>query len=209
MSSLEKTFAVIEAVVSEQEFGLPFSNTVTRTDLPKASVHRILKGLTAMGYLTFNAETKRYQGSLKLAAIGAEVMANFDLRNHLHPQLLKLHQETHHTCNIGILDNDHGIFIDKIESQDYGIRLISGIGKSFPLHSTALGKVLLAHDPTVAEKILRRKLKAHTNMTVTKTGLLKKELFKEPLSFPPLKHLPSFNIIAGRSILDACNTQRE
>lgn len=176
MSSLEKTFAVIEVVVSEQELGLPFSTIVDRTGLPKASVHRILKGLTAMGYLTFNGETKRYQGSLKLAAIGGEVMANFDLRNHLHPQLLRLHQETHHTCNIGIINNDHGIFIDKIESQDYGIRLISGIGKSFPLHSTALGKVLLAHNSAVAQKILRRKLKAYTNKTITKTELLKKEL---------------------------------
>jgi len=176
MSSLEKTFAVIEAVVSEQGWGLPFSTIVARTGLPKASVHRILKGLTALGYLAFNAETKRYQGSLKLAAIGAEIMANFDLRNHLHPQLLNLHQETHHTCNIGVLDNDHGIFIDKIESQDYGIRLISGIGKSFPMHSTALGKVLLAFCPAVAERILRRKLKAHTNNTITKASVLKKEL---------------------------------
>ena len=88
----------------------------------------------------------------------------------------KQRKETHHTCNIGILDSDHGIFIDKIESQDFGIRLISGIGKSFPLHSTALGKVLLAHNSIVAEKILRRKLKAHTNKTITKTGSLKKEL---------------------------------
>jgi IclR family transcriptional regulator, KDG regulon repressor len=176
LSSLEKTFTVIEAVVSEQELGLPFSAIVARTNLPKASVHRILKGLTTMGYLTFNVETKRYRGSLKLAAIGAEVMANFDLRNLLHPQLLKLHQGTHHTCNIGILNYDHGIFIDKIESQDYGIRLISGIGKSFPLHSTALGKVLLAHSPAAAEKFLRRKLKAYTDKTITRTGLLKKEL---------------------------------
>ncbi len=43
MSSLEKTFAVIEVVVSEQELGLPFSTIVAGTGLPKASAHRILK----------------------------------------------------------------------------------------------------------------------------------------------------------------------
>ena len=42
MNSLEKTFTVIEVVVSEQELGLSFSTIVARTGLPKASVHRIL-----------------------------------------------------------------------------------------------------------------------------------------------------------------------
>ena len=79
MRSIEKTFAVIETVVSEQELGLTFSTIVAMTGLPKASVHRILKGLTAMGYLTFNVYTKRYQGSLKLAAIGGDATARHNL----------------------------------------------------------------------------------------------------------------------------------
>jgi DNA-binding IclR family transcriptional regulator len=74
------------------------------------------------------------------------------------------------------LENDHGIFIDKIESQDYGIRLASAVGKSFPLHSTALGKVLMSRNATVAEKIMRRKLKAYTPNTITRAAALRKEL---------------------------------
>ena len=68
MNPLEKIFAVLEAVISHQENGLTFAGTVASTALPKASVHRILKGMTELGYLNFNPETKRYFGSLRLAA---------------------------------------------------------------------------------------------------------------------------------------------
>ncbi len=176
MSSLEKLFAIIETVVSEQKLGLPFTAIVNRTGLPKASVHRTLKGLTELGYLHFNPETKHYHGALKLTALGAEVIGNFNLRNHLHPHLQKMHDETDHTCNAAILENDQGIFIDKIEVQHYGIRLFSAVGKSFPLHSTALGKVFLAYHPSVAEKILRRKLTAYTDNTIIEAPVLRKEL---------------------------------
>jgi DNA-binding IclR family transcriptional regulator len=176
MSSLGKIFTTIETVVSEQELGVPFSAIVAKTGLPKASVHRTLKGLTELGYLNFNSATKHYYGSLRLAALGAEVISKFDLRDHLHPKLQQMHDETNQTCNAAILENDQGIFIDKIEAKHYGIRLFSAVGKCFPLHSTALGKVFLAYNPTIAEKILRRKLQAYTDNTITEAPLLRREL---------------------------------
>ena len=66
MSSLEKTFVVIEVVVSEQELGLPFSTIVARTGLPKASVHRILMiaySLRNIAHLIIGIWQKREAGS--------------------------------------------------------------------------------------------------------------------------------------------------
>ncbi|MGD9239700.1 MAG: IclR family transcriptional regulator [Desulfobacterales bacterium] len=177
MNPMEKIFTVLEAVISHQENGLTFANTVASTALPKASVHRILKGMTELGYLNFNSETKRYRGALKLAALGAEVTSNFDLRNLVHPQLIRLQKETSHTSNMAIKNGAAGIYVDKIESQDYGIKLISGIGKSFPLYCTGLGKVLLAYSPpSEANRILSKKLKSYTENTITDPQELKKEL---------------------------------
>ena len=174
---MEKIFAVLETVLSNQENGLTFAGTVAGSGLPKASVHRILKGMTELGYLNFNSETKRYHGALKLAALGAEVMSNFDLRKLVHPQLIRLQQETNHTSNMAIKNGASGIYVDKIESQDYGIKLISEIGKSFPLYCTALGKVLLAYSqPSEADRILKKKLKPYTEKTIIDSLELKKEL---------------------------------
>jgi DNA-binding IclR family transcriptional regulator len=177
MSPLSKVFSIIENVVAKQDKGVTYSEIVTAVKLPKSSVHRILKDLTELGYLNFNPETKRYFGSLRLAALGAEVMSNFQLRDHVRPHLLELHRETEHTTNLGILDGVMGVFVDKIESKDFGIKLFSEIGKTFPLHCTGLGKALLAFSSAdVALKLLEAPLEAMTDKTITDPEVFKREL---------------------------------
>lgn len=183
MSSLEKVFTVIETIVFHQSTGLNFAGVVAKTGLPKSTAHRILKYLTGIGYLSYGTDTKMYRGTLKLAGLGAEVMSNFDLRQQVHPQLIRLHQETEHTCNMGIKSGEAGIFVDKIESRDFGIKLFSEIGKSFPLHCTAMGKVLLAYAAgEETGKILSQPLPAYTDNTITGKKLLLKELEKVRIS---------------------------
>jgi DNA-binding IclR family transcriptional regulator len=177
MNSSERIIRVIETVVSHQHTGIRFTEVVEETGIAKATVHRLLGELIDLGILTFNTESKRYRASLKLAALGAGVIANFNLRNHVHPQLIKLHQETKHTCNMGIKQGDVGIYIDKIESHDYGIKLFSEVGKTFPLYCTALGKVLLAYGPAAERKrVLSRPLKPFTPKTVTDAHQLVQQL---------------------------------
>ena len=177
MNPLYKVFSIIETIVAGQDNGVTYSEIVAALDLPKSSVHRILKDLLELGYLNFNPETKRYFGSLRLAALGAEVMSNFQLRDHIRPHLLELHSETDHTTNLGVLDVTMGIFVDKIESKDFGIKLFSEIGKTFPLHCTGLGKTLLtfSSDDTVA-KLLESPLEAITEKTITDPEVFKREL---------------------------------
>jgi DNA-binding IclR family transcriptional regulator len=177
MNPLNKVFSIIESVVARQDKGVTYSEIVMALDLPKSSVHRILKDLTDLGYLNFNPETKRYFGSLRLAALGAEVMSHFQLRDHVRHHLLELHQETDHTINLGILDGTMGVFVDKIESKDFGIKLFSEIGKTFPLHCTGLGKALLASSPDdTVEKLLEVPLNPLTDKTITDPEVFKREL---------------------------------
>jgi DNA-binding IclR family transcriptional regulator len=177
MSPLSKVFSIIENVVAKQDKGVTYSEIVATLKLPKSSVHRILKDLTALGYLNFNPETKKYLGSLRLAALGAEVMSNFQLRDHIRPYLLELHRETEHTTNLAVLDGLMGVFVDKIESKDFGIKLFSEIGKTFPLHCTGLGKALLAFSSAdVASKLLEAPLEAITENTITDPEAFKREL---------------------------------
>lgn len=177
MNPLHKVFSIIDTVVAGQDRGLTYSEIVAALNLPKSTVHRVLRDLTELGYLSFNPETKRYYGGLRLAALGAEVMSNFHLRDHIRPYLLELHRETDHTTNLAILEETLGVYVDKIESKDFGIKLFSEIGRTFPLHCTGLGKSLLAFssDGTV-EKLLKKPLKALTEKTITDPETLKSEL---------------------------------
>lgn len=177
MNTLTKAFRIIEEVVFHQETGLSFSEIVSSTNLPKASTHRILKTLVEMGYLRYDPETGKYQGDLKLSCLGAEVTAHFDLKSYVRPHLMGLHKETGHTCHLGIRNGNVGIYLDKIESGDYGIKLFSEVGRNFPLHCTAMGKVLLAFmDREERRKVLRGKLKSFTAQTITDASILGGEL---------------------------------
>ena len=177
MSTLQKAFTIIETIVSRQAPGMTFAEIVVATGAPKASTHRILKELVGTGVLTFSQHTSRYRGSLKLASFGCEVTANLDLRSLGHSHLQALHEATHHTATLGIRDGDAGVYVDKIETQEYGIKLFSEVGKRFPLYCTALGKVLLAFAKEEdREHILAEPLRAMTSKTIVDPAKLREEL---------------------------------
>lgn len=178
MSSIAKVFQILETVVAHQERGLAYSEVVARTGLPKASAHRALKSLVQMGYLRFDAEASRYFGDLKLASLGSAVTSHFDLKGYVRPFLAALQAETGHTCNLGVLSGDAGVYLDKLEgSEAYGIKLYSAIGKRFPLHCTGMGKILLAGlSPAERRKLLTRKLQTFTPNTITQPARLTREL---------------------------------
>lgn len=177
MNPLQKVFSILETVVSLQGKGCTYTDIVNRVNQPKSSVHRILKDLTQLGYIVYNPESKRYYGSFKLAALGAGVTAHFQLRNLVRPHLLALHQATGHTTNLGIRSGTVGVFADKIQSQDFGIKLFSEIGKTFPLHCTGLGKILLAYAPgEVLAELLAHPLESYTEATLTDSARITEEL---------------------------------
>ncbi|MBT8104802.1 MAG: IclR family transcriptional regulator [Woeseiaceae bacterium] len=176
MSALSKGFRILEVVTADRG-GLSFSDVVERTEIPKASAHRLLRELVDLAALEFDEATRTYRGGLLLAGLGASVTANYDVRRVVRPHLEALHLQTGSVVTVGIRDGDVGIYIDKIEPTDFGIRLHSEVGKRFPLHCTAMGKVLLAHSDTrTIGRIARRKLPGYTANTITDGPALRKEL---------------------------------
>jgi len=176
VSALGNGFRIIEAV-SADGAGLTFSEIVDATAVPKATVHRLLRELVELSALAYDESTRRYRGGLLLAGLGASVMQNYDVRRVVRPQLEALQAATGSVATLGIRNGEHGVYVDKIEPAGFVIRLHSEIGKSFPLHCTAMGKVLLAHsDAATISKMTRRNLKAYTANTITDGKRLRDEL---------------------------------
>jgi DNA-binding IclR family transcriptional regulator len=178
LSALTNGFRILGAVTAAKQ-GLAFSEIVEATGIPKASVHRLLREMVDLALLVYDEATRSYQGGLVLASLGASVTANYDVRRIVRPHLESLHEVTNSVVTLGIRDGERGIYIDKIEPANFVIRLHSEIGKSFPLHCTAMGKVLLAHsDPATISKLTRRKLQRYTDSTITDGRVLRDELEK-------------------------------
>jgi DNA-binding IclR family transcriptional regulator len=178
MSSVAKIFQILETVVAHQARGLAYSEVVARTSLAKATAHRFLKSLVAMGYLRFDREAGRYFGDLKLAVLGSAVTSHFDLKEYVRPYLQELHADTRHTCHLGIRNGKVGVYVEKLESSEgFGFKLFSAVGKSFPLHCTAMGKVLLAGlEAGQRTRLLQGRLPPYTPNTITSRAVLAKEL---------------------------------
>lgn len=176
LSALTKGFQILEAVTATGD-GLTFTDIVDATAVPKSSAHRLLRELVELAALTYDDETRRYRGGLLLAGMGASVTQNYDVRRIARPHLETLQTKSGAVATLGIRDGEKGIYIDKIEPADFVIRLHSAIGKSFPLHCTAMGKVLLAFsDSDTVTRVTRRKLRAYTENTITDGKALRKEL---------------------------------
>ena len=176
MSALSKGFQILETTAGAAE-GLTFSEIVAATDLPKASVHRLLRELVELDALDYDDSSRRYRGGLALAALGASVAANYDIRRVARPFLERLHEKTGLVATLGIRNGDVGTYIDKIEPAGLIVRLHSEIGKSFPLHCTAMGKVLLANsDAATITRVTRRQLQQFTPNTITEGKALRREL---------------------------------
>jgi len=173
MSSLANAFHILDVIVAQQTNGMTFTQVLDESGLPRSSAHRLLKELTTLKVLTYDPETKTYRGGLSLAALGAQVTSNLDIRQHSRPALKALQAALGNVVTLSICGEDSGIYIDKIEPSDFGLRLHSEIGKSFPLHCTAMGKVHLAFgDEALREKITTGELEAFTENTITDPALL-------------------------------------
>ena len=176
VGALTNGFRILEAVTQAGP-GLTFSEIVDATNVPKASTHRLLRELVKLSAVSYDESTRRYRGGLRLAGMGASVTRNYDIRRIARPHLEDLQRQSGNVATLGIRDGESGIYIDKIEPADLVIRLHSEIGKSFPLHCTAMGKVLLAFcDTATANRIVRRKLRAYTENTITDRQALRAEL---------------------------------
>lgn len=179
MSALENAFILIKKAVEHQAEGLNFTTLNEDSGIPQGSAHRLVKELVRLRILDYDEQRKLYRGGLALASLGAQIVSHYDLRQVARPSLESLHDKLGNVVTLGIRDETSGIYIDKIEASDMRFRLHSEIGKSFPLHCTAMGKVLLANaETTTQQSVLKKKLPQLTPNTITDVAELRATLGK-------------------------------
>ena len=85
--------------------------------------------------------------------------------------------EINETCNVGILDDHEVLYIDRVEC-DWPLRVQLQAGSRVPVHCTAIGKLLLAHQEEDAQKRILKTadLRRYTKHTITNPGVLEAQL---------------------------------
>lgn len=105
-------------------------------------------------YLDQNPDNRKYRLGLKLAERAAVLLDQMDLRKIATPYLEELRQWCGESINLAIRDHNEVVYIERLFGHhSLGIR--SELGKRARLHSTALGKAILANmNPEETKAIL-------------------------------------------------------
>lgn len=175
-SPLLRGLLILEKVVASSR-ALTVSDLLEELDIPKPTAHRITSQLEEAGYLQYEPNNKRLTIGPKLKNIGFDVLTNRASTAPRHAILKALSEEVEETCNCAMLDGNHTIYFDRVES-DWPYRIDLKIGSHLPLHCTASGKLFLAHMPAAQRKKLlsAAPLKKFTERSITDLVQLESEL---------------------------------
>jgi IclR family acetate operon transcriptional repressor len=172
---LDRALDVLEALADGTE-ALGVTELARRVGATKSAAYRILANLERRGYVTKDPTTARYSLGTRLAYLGQRSLGTFDLRQVARPVLDDLNRRFQETVNLGVLDGDEVVYIDMIESH-HGLRMAARVGARDFVHSTALGKAMLAFlSPEAIQRRLQRPLPPRTAHTITDPALLAAEL---------------------------------
>ena len=139
-----KVFGVLEALVEAKEASL--GDIAQRAMTSKATAHRLLHTMMDLGYVAQDADTERYFVTLSLFSLAARSLSGqSDLLRVADRIMGHLSRATGESVNLGVMDRREQLvtYIHKFDSI-HNLSLTSTLGLRNPLHSTSLGKALLA-----------------------------------------------------------------
>jgi DNA-binding IclR family transcriptional regulator len=173
--ALTKTLDILELLGRTKEAS--FTEIHTKLNIPKSSAFQILNTLKSRGYIRHAGESLKFSLGFRLFELGMQAVSRLDIRAEALPSLRDLMMKTKQTCHLAILDETEGVYLVKVEGTQ-PVRLNSWEGRRLPLHSTSMGKVLLAwQDPAKLDEILKKiELTRFTERTITSPAKFKKHL---------------------------------
>ncbi|MET9616338.1 IclR family transcriptional regulator [Kitasatospora indigofera] len=151
------------------------SEIAQRTGLPLSTVHRVVTELAGWGGLE-RAENGSWHVGLRLWEIASGCPRSQILRDAALPFMQDLYEATHENVQLAVREGTELVFVERIAGHR-SVELLTMVGSRFPVGSTGMGRVLLAHAPQdVQEEVLASPLGAWTPYTVTDPQTLRRQL---------------------------------
>jgi DNA-binding IclR family transcriptional regulator len=175
-TAVERTLSILEAA-AQREGGMSNAEFSRKLKIPKSSASYILRTLEQHGYLRRDRDDGRYRLGMKVLNLSRAALGGIDVREVALPTMRHLVDRIHITTHLAILDHGEAVYVEKVEASSF-IKINTWIGRRMEVHSTAVGKSLLAYlDAKERDAILhKRGLKKLTTHTITTLPRLLHEL---------------------------------
>lgn len=131
-----------------------------------------------LGYVRKKSSSEKYTLTLKFLKISSDSISKIDIRRYARPFLEEIPKLTGETVHLVERSSNEIIYIDKFESAQNSIRMVSRIGLSLPMIYTAVGKAIMARlDNAEIEKIWNTTdVLKKTDRTITDLKIFKQEI---------------------------------
>jgi IclR family transcriptional regulator, KDG regulon repressor len=149
---LEKVIKILN-LYTYTEGAFTLDQIAKKTGISKTTAFRILKTLEKHEIFKYSDNEETYSLGLKLMELGGMVYSSLSIRKAASAYLDVLAHSLKATILLGVLKNDHLLYIDKRESESI-IRVSSYIGLKRPPYYGMLGMTLVAHMPDDQKKKL-------------------------------------------------------
>jgi DNA-binding IclR family transcriptional regulator len=160
---------------------LGIAEIAAMTGLSRPTTHRYAQTLLAVGYLEQDVK-RRYRLSNGPHKPGMNAIGMLRSETPAAARILEdLCDRTGHTVSMAALDGDHAIYLHRFHAHgtgQYQADLDLRVGARIPLHSTAIGKALLASlsEPEQRKLLAQMTLKREGPNTITRKNVLEEEL---------------------------------
>jgi DNA-binding IclR family transcriptional regulator len=143
IKSADRVLDLFEALGREQT-GLTFPQLTKRLGLPKSSLHGLLSLLVSRQYLSFDAESRRFNIGVQLFDHGQAFLKQHPEVREARAAMANVVSTINESVQLGVLHGADGVNLATVECS-HPLRLQLAVGRHFAPYATSLGKVLLAH----------------------------------------------------------------
>jgi IclR family transcriptional regulator, KDG regulon repressor len=174
--SLLKSLDTLE-ILAQADDGFSLSELSERVGHPISTTHRILSTLAERGYVEQDPQTRRYYLGFKILTLQARGIRHRQLTRLAFPHLIQLKQQINTTVNLGVPSQQDVVYLETF-APDTSFAFYSPPGTRMPLYCTAMGKVFLAHFPTLQRREIfdQLDLEPLTPFTIASIADLKAQL---------------------------------
>ncbi len=174
IASLERGLKILELLSSLGHASL--SEIAEHLGMDRSSCHRALLTMRDLGFVSQDQNTG-FGLSLKVFEMAMRFADRLEVRKLVRPLMESLRDRHQETVNLGMLEGDHVVYLDRCESSEV-VRADLAVGMRIPLHCTALGKAILAELPLprCQEMVERIEFRPYTDATLTDPWRLMVEL---------------------------------
>lgn len=168
VQSLVRALRLLQEVADAGD-GITLTEVANRVGLPVSSAHRLLSTLQLEGFVRFDGERTLWFVGVKAFTVGNAFLRARDLVQVARPYMRGLMEQCDETVNLAVEDGGQIIYLAQIECRQM-MRALASPGARVPMHSSAVGKVLLAYMPPSAQAPMLEKMKLERFTANTITG---------------------------------------